>query len=158
MNSYAIVKLGSSQHKISVGDKIITDKMDKEVGDKFTLNEVLLMSDGENVTIGTPSLNIPVELEVISQGRGVKIRVHKFKAKSRYNLTKGHRSYETTLTVLSIGGKTEKASKSEKTAKKEVATPKGEVKLKAPSKAVKAKPVMVSATKSTEKKASKTTK
>ena len=103
MNSYAIIKLGPSQQKVSVGDVIITDKIEQDVGGKVIINDVYMTSDGENYTIGTPTVAVSVELEVIGHEKGDKVRIHKFKAKSRYHKTTGFRASLTRLKVLSIG-------------------------------------------------------
>lgn len=128
MKPYVIVKLGTSQHKITVGEVVTTDRIVNEVGEKFTLNEVLMSVDGDNIQIGTPLLNIPVEFEVVSHHRGERIRVHKFKAKSHYKLTNGHRSYLTQLKVVSINGVKEMKNEVKKVAKKEVKDETTEVK------------------------------
>lgn len=103
-NSYAVVKLGASQHKLSIGDLVVTDVLDHAVGDKFRINEVYLLVNDGKVTVGAPKVDSAVEFEVVSHGKGVKVRIHKFKAKSRYHKTTGYRSSQTTLKVLSIEG------------------------------------------------------
>lgn len=122
MSTYAVVKLGPSQQKVSVGDVVVTDRLQNAVGDKITVSDVLLLSDGENVTVGTPLVNTSVEFEVVSHVKGEKVRIHRFKAKSRYKKTNGFRASLTTLKVLSIGSsKSEKKAeevKAEKPAKK----------------------------------------
>ncbi|MEI7604380.1 MAG: 50S ribosomal protein L21 [bacterium] len=136
MNSYAVVKLGSSQHKVSIGDLVVTDKMDNNVGDKITVNDVYMLVDGDEFKVGTPTVGVAVELEVVSHGKGEKIKIHKFKAKSRYHKTTGFRAKLTTLKVLSIGDKkAEKVAKSETTEK--VVAPKAKPAVKKVTKAAK---------------------
>jgi len=102
-NTYVVVQLGSKQYLVKTGDKIIAEKT--EVSDKNILNvtDVLLVHDGEKTQIGTPYLeNVSVELVYEGDKKAEKIRVSKFKAKSRYRRNTGHRQTESHFTVKSI--------------------------------------------------------
>ena len=116
MKPFAVVKLGPGQQKISIGDILITDQLDKNIGDKFSLEEVYMTGNENTYIVGTPTININVEVEVLSHEKGDKVRIHKFKAKSRYHKTTGFRACLTKLKVLSIGDfkeqKNESATKS----------------------------------------------
>ena len=72
MNSFAIVKLGPSQQKVSVGDVVITDLLKHEVGTKFTVSEVYMTSEDGKYTIGTPTVGTVVEFEVLDHEKGKK--------------------------------------------------------------------------------------
>ncbi len=109
--TYAVVKITGKQHKLKVGDVIVTDRLASKEGETLTLNDVLLTVDGDNVKIGTPTLTgTAVTAKVLAHTRGVKIRIATFKAKSRYRKTKGHRQDETKLEILAIGPKPKASS------------------------------------------------
>ncbi len=102
MSKYAIIKLSGKQYRVGVGDEFIVDRLDVEEGKKLQC-DVLLVKDDDKVLIGTPQLEKnSVELEVASHQKGKKIRVAKFKAKSRYRRVFGHRQHQSVVKVLSI--------------------------------------------------------
>jgi large subunit ribosomal protein L21 len=102
---YAVVRHGSSQIKMSEGDILDVTFIDgvKE-GDLFTFSDVMLVADGDKISIGAPTIaGMSVEAEVISQKKGKKIRVAKFKAKARYRRVSGFRPLLTQIKIKSIG-------------------------------------------------------
>ncbi len=102
-NIYAVIELGGKQYLVKQGDKITAEKIDTKVGDTLKVNEVLLVHDGKTTKIGQPYVEkVSVDLTLDSVGRGEKIRVAKFKAKSRYRKVLGHRQSESYLTVKAI--------------------------------------------------------
>lgn len=105
MAKYAIIQLGGRQFKITVGDKFILDRLDQEEGQKFEISEVLMISDEKNQQIGTPLIEkASVTLKLLNHGRSKKIRVGKFRAKSRYRKVFGHRQPQSTVEVVKING------------------------------------------------------
>jgi len=102
-NIYAVIELGGKQYLIKQGDKITSEKIATKVGETLKVSEVLLVHDGKKTRIGQPYLKeVTVDLVLNSVGRGEKIRVAKFKAKSRYRKVLGHRQAESYLTVKAI--------------------------------------------------------
>jgi len=102
MSKYAIIKLSGKQYRVEVGDEFIVDKLDLQEGEKLTC-DVLLVKDDDKVLLGTPQLEKnSVELEIVNQQKGKKLRVAKFKAKSRYRRVFGHRQHQSVVKVLSI--------------------------------------------------------
>lgn len=100
---YAVIQLQGKQYQVSVGETLTVDRLDAEVGQTLDIKDVLLMVDGENVTIGQPLVkDASVKLKVLEHGRGDKIRVFKYKSKSRYRRTLGHRQDLTNLEVVAI--------------------------------------------------------
>lgn len=100
---YAIVETGGRQYRAEVGQTIQTEKLSYEVGDTISLDQVLLVADGENTTIGTPLVpNASIRATVIDQFRGKKIRVLKYKPGNRYRVRRGHRQFYTRLRVDEI--------------------------------------------------------
>lgn len=103
MSNFAVIKTGGKQYVVRAGEKLKIEKLNANEGDKFEFNEVLLISDGSKVEIGTPHIKgAKVEAEIIKQGRGRKIIVFKYHAKTRYRKKKGHRQYFTEVKILKI--------------------------------------------------------
>src|SRR3972149_4078122 len=100
---YAIIQSGGKQYKAVEGTTIEVDRLNAEVGKKVDLEDVLLVSDGEKVLVGAPTLNgAKVAATVVGQDKGPKITVFKYKPKIRYRVKTGHRQQITRLRVDSI--------------------------------------------------------
>jgi len=100
---YAILRTGSKQYMVKPGDKIVVEKLKGEKNSTIYLEDVLLISDGEETLIGKPVLaNTKVECEILIQARTKKTIVFKFKKRKRYMRKKGHRQELTMLNVKSI--------------------------------------------------------
>ncbi len=101
--SFAIIQLQGKQYQISEGDELVVDHLETPVGDSLSISDVLLVNQAKTVKIGTPLVkNAQVKLTVLEQGKGEKIRVVKYKAKSRYRKVRGHRQHLTKLKVVKI--------------------------------------------------------
>ena len=99
---YAIVETGGKQYKVSVGDTLNVEKLERPVGDKITLN-VLLLSNGEKITAGAPYVQgASVVAEVVEHGKGDKVVVYKYKAKKNQRKKQGHRQPYTTIKIVEI--------------------------------------------------------
>ncbi len=100
---YAIVKTGGRQYRVAVGDQLDIGNLVAQPGESVTLPAVLVV-DGATVTTDAATLaDTAVTATVDSHGRGPKIKIHKFKNKTRYNKRQGHRQALTTVTVTGIG-------------------------------------------------------
>ena len=100
---YAVVKSGGKQYKVKEGETFRVEKLPGEVGAEITFDDVLLVSDGENVNVGTPRLeNVTVKGTVVEQGQASKIIVFKYKRRKRYRRKQGHRQPYTAVKVDSI--------------------------------------------------------
>lgn len=99
----AIVEIGSHQYKVKTGDIISVEKLSSAKGDKFTLDQVLVYSDADKTVFGAPFVDgAKVEVENLDTIKDEKIRIARFRAKSRYRKLKGHRQQKTQLKVLSV--------------------------------------------------------
>jgi len=99
---YAIVKTGGKQYKVAVGDIVEVEKLEGEPGAELTFPALLLV-DGEDVTTDAAALaNVSVTGKVVSQTKGPKIRIHKFKNKTGYHKRQGHRQKLTRVEVTGI--------------------------------------------------------
>ena len=111
MNAYAIVESGGKQYRVSPGDTIDVETLPGNPGDSILLEKVLLVHDGESVTVGHPIVDgVQVMTELQEHGRGEKIIVFKYKSKVRYERKQGHRQSFTRLLVKDILNSTEKKS------------------------------------------------
>jgi len=110
---YAVVKTGGKQYRVAVGDKLKVESLKVEQGDKVTLDQVLMIGDGDEAT-------------VLGNGRGKKLRVVKFRRRQNSRTRNGHRQNYTELEITAIGGKAAKKKAEPKVAKK--AEPKAEAK------------------------------
>jgi len=100
---YAIVDIAGFQEKVSVGDKLQVPLHDAEKGKKILFEKVLLVSDGDNLSFGNPTVGgASVEAKVIEHGKGDKIRIVKTMRRKRYKRTKGHRQDYTSIEITGI--------------------------------------------------------
>jgi len=117
MANYAVVKIGGSQYKVKEGDELLVDRLPDKEGSKLSFDEVFLLVSGSIVKIGTPEVEgAQVEAKVLGHEKGKKIRVSRFKAKSRYRKTKGFRAFLTKIKIEKItqGRKTSSKKRSKK--------------------------------------------
>ena len=99
---YAIIQTGGKQYKVSENDVVKVEKLNAQVGDKVTLDVVMLVNDNE-VVCGNPLVQgKTVEAEVVEQGKEDKIVVFKYKAKKNYRKKQGHRQPYTALKIVTI--------------------------------------------------------
>jgi large subunit ribosomal protein L21 len=102
---YAIVESGGKQFRAVEGGTIEVDRLPDESGSKVKLEQVLLLADGENITIGTPIVkNTPVWTTVIKHFKGPKVNIFNYSPKKRIRVKIGHRQNYTRLLVEQIGG------------------------------------------------------
>ncbi len=100
---FAIIETGGKQYRVVPGEELELEKLGTEKGIKVSFDKVLLVKNGEKIEIGRPYLKDKViEAEVIDQKKGKKIRVARFRAKSRYRKVFGHRQR---ITQVKIGKK-----------------------------------------------------
>ncbi len=101
---FAIIETGGKQYKVSVGDVVSIEKLpgDNAEGDKITFDRVLLV-EGKDTKIGSPYVDgVTVEAELTEQGRGKKLDIIRFRAKSRYTRRLGHRQPFSKVTITKI--------------------------------------------------------
>jgi len=102
---YAVVQTGGKQYRVEEGSTIMVEKLSAPLGEKVVLDKVLLVGDGEKVTIGRPVIEgAQVVAEVVRQTRGPKIIVFKKRTKKGYKKTQGHRQYLTEVKIKEIKG------------------------------------------------------
>lgn len=101
MAKIAVIATGGKQYKVQEGDTIKVEKLEAANNKKIKL-DTLLIADGDKLELGTPSLGEKVEAEVLETAKGKKVTVVKYKNKTRYKKTVGHRQMFTALKILKI--------------------------------------------------------
>ena len=156
---YAIVESGGKQYKAVEGETIEVDRLPVNPGENIDLERVLMMVDGDDISVGTPTVDgIQVSATVVDHFRGPKLIVFKYRPKNRIRVKGGHRQQYTRLKVFAIGagGKAVKTKKAETpVAEKVEAEIKVEKKESTVKKAAEKKTEKVAAKKETVKKAEK---
>ena len=100
---YAIIKTGGKQYKVSEGDVLSVEKLETAEGETVVFDQVLASSDDSTVKIGQPLLEgASVQAKVLEHGKGEKILVFKYKAKSNYRRRQGHRQPFTKIEIEKI--------------------------------------------------------
>jgi len=100
---YAVVRTGGKQYRVAVGNAVEVEKLDGEIGSTVTLEDVLLVADGDNVQVGQPTVTgANVVAKITGQYRGTKVMVFRYRPKKRIRVRKGHRQYLTRLEIESI--------------------------------------------------------
>ena len=100
---YAVIEACGKQYKVSEGDVVFVEKLDVNEGEKVTFDKVLLLSDGDKVKVGTPTVkSAKVEATVLEHGKAKKILVYKYKAKKNERKTQGHRQPYTKVEITNI--------------------------------------------------------
>jgi len=100
---YAIIQLQGKQYQVQPDDVLTIDRL--EADKEIVITDVLLFNDGKSTKVGNPTLpKAKVVAEVVSHDKGKKLLVFKYKSKSRYRRTKGHRQLQTILKIKSVEG------------------------------------------------------
>jgi len=102
-NKFAVIKTGGKQYKVSEGDVFEVEKIEAEDGKGINFDEVLLVSNGEKVEVGTPLVkDAKVTAKVLSQEKADKIIVLKYKKRKNYRKKTGHRQKLTKVQIEKI--------------------------------------------------------
>jgi large subunit ribosomal protein L21 len=100
---YAVVATGGKQYKVQEGEVLRVEKLTGDVGTQVAFDQVLMLSDGENVKIGQPVLEgVQVKGHIVEQGKYKKILIFKYKRRKRYRRKQGHRQLFTAVKIDAI--------------------------------------------------------
>lgn len=103
MNIQAVIETGGKQYLVSPKDKVAIEKLAGSANDTITFDKVLLIADGDKVSVGKPYVNgAKVVAKVLDQAKADKLVVFKYRAKSRYRRKQGHRQQQTVVEIQSI--------------------------------------------------------
>ena len=117
---YAVVKTGGKQYKVAKDDKIVVDRLEAEAGSALVLDEVLMVANGDQVNVGSPTVkDAVVGATILRHTRGDKIMVFRRKRRKNFRRIRGHRQDLTLIQITDIApdGKLKSAAKKAETAK-----------------------------------------
>jgi large subunit ribosomal protein L21 len=100
---YAVIKTGGKQYRVAAGEKIKVEQIPADVGSQITLDQVLMVGEGESVKIGTPVISgATVTASVLSHGRHDKVKIFKMRRRKHYQKHQGHRQNYTEIRIEAI--------------------------------------------------------
>ncbi|MDR2450889.1 MAG: 50S ribosomal protein L21 [Candidatus Accumulibacter sp.] len=100
---YAVIKTGGKQYRVAAGEKLKIEQIPAEVGAEVTLDQVLMVGEGESARIGAPLVaGAAVKATVLAHGRHDKIRIFKMRRRKHYQKHQGHRQYYTEIRIDGI--------------------------------------------------------
>ena len=100
---YAVIKTGGKQYRVAAGEKLKIEQIPAEVGAEITLDQILMVGEGESVKIGAPLVSgAAVKATVLSQGRHDKVRIFKMRRRKHYQKHQGHRQNYTEIRIDGI--------------------------------------------------------
>lgn len=102
---FAVFSSGGKQHRVTEGEVVRLEMLDAEPGQEVVFDKVLLVADGDNVSVGAPYVDGgKVTGEVVSHDRARKIRIIKFRRRKNYMRRQGHRQWYTDVKITGING------------------------------------------------------
>ena len=100
---YAVIKTGGKQYRVAAGEKIKVEQIPADVGAEITLDQVLMVGEGESVKIGAPLVaGAKVTAKVVAHGRHDKVNIFKMRRRKHYRKNQGHRQNYTELEIAGI--------------------------------------------------------
>ena len=113
---YAVVTTGGKQYRVEAGSELIIERLAEEPGASITFDRVLMVGDGDAVTIGSPTVDgASVSGTVLAEELGPKLIIFKFKQKVKYRRTRGHRQHLTRVRIDEISTGTKKSRRPDAT-------------------------------------------
>ena len=138
---YALVKTGGKQYRVAKDDTILVERIAAEEGAEVILNDIVMLADGDKVTIGTPKVDgAAVSATVMRQTRGPKIIIFRRKRRKNHRRTQGHRQDLTLLKINDIAEDAKKLTPAKPAAKRAATTTESAAKKPAAKKAAAKKP------------------
>jgi large subunit ribosomal protein L21 len=100
---YAVVKTGGKQYRVVAGEKLKVEQIPADVGAEITLDQILMVGEGESVKIGAPLVSgASIKATVVSHGRHDKVKIFKMRRRKHYQKHQGHRQNYTELRIDAI--------------------------------------------------------
>lgn len=102
---YAVIKSGGKQYRVQEGQTLKLEKLEVATGETLELDQVLLVADDDDVKVGAPLVEgAKVTAEVVSHGRGEKVKIIKFRRRKHQMRRQGHRQWFTEVKITGIKG------------------------------------------------------
>jgi ribosomal protein L21 len=122
---YAVIETGGKQYRVQEGDVLTVEKLNVEAGDQIEFDKVLVLSNDDDMKVGTPYIEgAKVAAEVVENGKGKKVIIFKYKSKKDYRKKQGHRQPYTMVKIASLDGSKKSPAKEVKEEAVEVAAEK----------------------------------
>ena len=100
---YAVIKTGGKQYRVAAGEKLKVEQIPADVGAEITLDQILMVGEGESVKIGAPLVSgASVKATVLAQGRHDKVKIFKMRRRKHYQKHQGHRQNYTEIRIDGI--------------------------------------------------------
>ncbi len=100
---YAVIKTGGKQYRVVTGETLKVELISGDIGSSIVLDKVLMVSDGEKLSVGKPMLlGATVAATIVSHGRGDKVRIFKMRRRKHYQKNQGHRQNYTEIRIDGI--------------------------------------------------------
>jgi large subunit ribosomal protein L21 len=100
---YAVIKTGGKQYRVAPGEKLKIEQIPADIGSEIVLDQILMVADGEAVTVGTPLVSgATVKATVVAHGRGDKVQIFKMRRRKHYQKHQGHRQNYTEIRIDGI--------------------------------------------------------
>ena len=100
---YAVIKTGGKQYRVVAGEKIKVEQIPADVGAEITLDQVLMVGEGESVKIGAPLVvGAKVTAKVVAHGRHAKVSIFKMRRRKHYQKRQGHRQNFTEIQISAV--------------------------------------------------------
>ncbi|EKE75748.1 50S ribosomal protein L21 [Gallaecimonas xiamenensis] len=100
---YAVIQSGGKQHRVAEGEVIRLEKLDLETGATVEFDKVLMVANGDDVKVGAPYVaGGKVVAEIVSHGRGAKVKIVKFRRRKHHRKQMGHRQWFTEVKITGI--------------------------------------------------------
>lgn len=100
---YAVIKSGGKQYRVQEGQTLKLEKLEVATGESLDFDQVLLVADGDDVKVGAPLVEgAKVTAEIVSHGRGEKVRIIKFRRRKHSMRRQGHRQWFTEVKITGI--------------------------------------------------------
>lgn len=99
---YAVLVTGGKQYRVMKGETLRVEKLDAEAGKEVTFDNILMLGDGEGVTLGDALKSASVSAKIVDHGRADKVRIIKFRRRKHHMKRQGHRQHYTEIEITGI--------------------------------------------------------
>ncbi len=99
---YAVLVTGGKQYRVMKGETLRVEKLDAEAGKEVTFDNILMLGDGEGVTLGDALNSASVSAKIVGHGRADKVRIIKFRRRKHHMKRQGHRQHYTEIEITGI--------------------------------------------------------
>ncbi len=99
---YAVLVTGGKQYRVAQGETLRVEKLEAEAGNSITFDNILLLGDGDGITVGDALKGASVTAKVVGHGRADKVRIIKFRRRKHHLKQQGHRQHYTEIEITGI--------------------------------------------------------